>query len=825
MNPNIIETNITSELESSYIEYAIASVSDRAIPDIRDGLKPSQRRILISFKDLKLTSKAKYRKSALVIANASGNYHPHGDLVIYPTMVRMAQPFSLRYPLVDGQGNFGNIGGSPAAAMRYTEARMSVATEDVLDDLYIDGKWTVLTTKNYDETRDEPTVLPSKFPNLLANGSEGIAVGWSTSIAPNNIKEITKGLVALIQNPKFSDEELFNIVKGPDFPNGGIIHGTAGIRQLYSTGNGHLVITGRVKIETKKGGVSIITVYELPYGVTTDLFLERSDDAFKKGRLNGVSHLKDASSERMGNPVQVIFYLKRGEDPQVVLNQLYEHTPLKETYAGNMIALVEGKDGTRIPSKNTLSLRNLMEAWISFRKEIVTKRTEIQLQTIKRELLRIKALIIATDPLKIEKVIKIIKEGDSEKEIINKLMIELNLVESQVRDILEITLRRLMKLERATLKTQFDNKIITAKEYQRILNDKNLISEIIVKELEEIEKSYGDERRTSIEGEMKKIETVDLVPDEQMVIMLTHTGYIKRLPVESYRKTARGAKGIDSASTDEDDFVTQIFSASTHDWLLTFTNKGNVHWLKVYDIPETSRSAKGRALVNLISLKEGEKVTSIIPISGKFDNREIIFGTSRGLIKKTQLLEYGNPRNGGIAAIKLHAEDELIGATLTDGKGQILLVTEYGQCLRVNEDEFGSQGRNTAGKRGIKLKLSNDKVCALLSLKEKDPRYLVTFTKNGLGKRTSISDYPTYHAGGSGIITALITLEEKNSRIAAAALANIDDEVIIISNIGKTIRIPLDAVRESDRRTKGVRLINLESDQEVTSAAVLSKLI
>lgn len=821
MTTNIVPTSITQEIESSYIDYAISVLTDRAIPDIRDGLKPSQRRIILSLKDLKVGSKAKHRKCALVAGYVSGNYHPHGEAVVYPTMVRMAQPFSLRYPLVDGQGNFGNIGGSPPAAMRYTESRMSVASEDLIDELKIDNQWTVPVIKNYDETKDEPTVLPSRFPNLLVNGSEGIAVGWATSIPPHNIKEIAAGLIALIRNKSLTDNELFKYVTGPDFPTGGVIHGIEGIKQLYTTGSGHLVVTGRVKIENKKGGGSTITVYELPYGVTTDVFLEHADDAFKKGKLSGISSLKDASSERMGHPIQVIFYLKRGEDPQVVLNQLYEHTPLKTTYAGNMIALVEGKDGDRIPSKTPLSLKAMMKAWVAFRGEVVTIRVAIQLQTARKEILRFVALLAATDPANIDKVVAIIREGEDEADVINKLMKELNLIESQVRDILEITLRRLMKLERATLQKQLDQRTQFVKAAQAILDDPLLVDEIIIQELETIEKSYGDNRLTSIEGEMKKLESGDLVPEEQVIVTLTNTGYIKRSPLESYRKTSRGTKGVIGGTTDDDDYIVKVFPASTHDWLLAFTNLGTVHWLKVFDIPEAARASKGRALVNLIKLHEGEKVTSIIPVSGEFDEREIIFGTSMGLVKKTQLAEYGNPRNGGIVAIKLNDGDNLIGATLTDGKCQVVLITEGGQAIRVSEDEIASQGRNTAGRRGIKLKILGDRVCALLSVVENDPRFVLTFTQEGVGKRTPVSDYPTHHCGGSGVITSLVTLT--STRIVTSVLVQEADEVVIVSDQGKAVRIPASEIRVSDRRTKGVRLISLEDGQKVVSAAVITK--
>jgi len=821
---NIISKNISTEIESSYIGYACSVLTDRAIPDIRDGLKPSQRRILISFNDLKLFSNTKHRKSALVTARCTGIYHPHGDQIVYPTMVRLAQDFSLRYPLVDGQGNFGNIGGSPAAAMRYTEVRMTRASEDILEDLHIDNQWIVPTQKNYDESCDEPTVLPSKFPNLLVNGSEGIAVGWATSIPPHNIREIVAGLIAVIRNPQLADKDLFKLITGPDFPNGGIIHGTNEIRKLYTTGAGHLIVTGRVEIENKKGGTATITVYELPYGTTTDIFLERADSAFKAGKLVGVSQLKDASSERMGHPVQVIFYLKRGEDPQVVLNQLYEHTPLKETYAGNLIALIEGKDGDRIPSKKPLTLRNLMDAWITFRIEVVTKRISIQLQAAKREIHRLIALWLATDPENIDKVVKIIKTGIDEADVIQKLMFLLQVDEGQAKNILDITLRRLMTLERAALQRQIDSRKTFAIEYEVILKDPKLISEVIIKELESIEKSYGDTRRTSIEVEMKKLDSQDLVPDEQVIVMMTHTGYIKRAPVEAYRKTSRGAKGVIGATTDDDDFVTTVFPASTHDWLLAFTNVGTVHWLKVFDIPESARATKGRALINLITLKEGEKVTSIIPVSGEFDEkREIIFGTAKGLVKKTKLIEYGNPRNGGIAAIKLNDGDRLIGAALTHGQNHILLVTEQGQAVRVNEEEIGSQGRNTEGRRGIKLKLEKDEVVAILCLEKDDPRYVLTFTKNGVGKRTLASDYPDHHCATSGVITSLVTLDP-GTKIATAAIVREEDEVVIVSHQGKTVRIPASDIRISDRRTKGVRLINLEAGQEVVSAAVISKL-
>jgi len=821
MEVNHIKVDITKELENSYIQYACATLSDRAIPDVRDGLKPSQRRILVAFKDLNLNSRAKHRKSALVVSTCSGVYHPHGDQVIYPTMVRMAQPFSLRYPLVDGQGNYGNIGGSPCAAMRYTEARMSVAAEDILDDVVIDKQWTVPTIKNYDETVDEPTVLPSRFPNLLVNGSEGIAVGWATSIPPHNIKEISAGLVALIRNKNLSNEELFQHVRGPDFPTGGIIHGNEGIRQLYTTGSGHLVVTGRVKIENKKGGTATITVFELPYGVSTDVFLTQADEAFKNGKLSSISSLKDASSERMGHPIQVIFSLKRGEDPQVVLNQLYEHTPLKTTYAGNMIALVEGKDKDRIPSKTPLSLKEMMQAWVTFRAEVITKRITIQLQTARKVILRLAALLAATDPLNIDKVVAIIKEGENEEQIISTLMAELQLVESQVRDILEITLRRLMKLEREALLKQLAQRNEFVKAAEALLKDPSLVDEIIIQELETIEKSYGDNRLTTIEGEMKKLESGDLVPEEQVMVTLTNTGYIKRVALEAYRKTSRGTKGVSGTAVCDDDYIIKVFPASTHDWLLTFTNVGTVHWLKVFDIPEGARTGKGRALVNLIKLKDGEKVTSIIPVSGEFDDREIIFGTATGLVKKTRLVEYGNPRNGGIVAIKLNDDDSLIEATLTDGHRQLILVTEGGQAIRVDETEIASQGRNTAGRRGIKLKLYGDKVCALLSVAADDPRYVLTFTQEGVGKRTSVSEYPVHHCAGTGVITSIVTTPA--TRIVTAAVVDEEDEVVIVSDQGKTVRIPVKEVRVSDRRTKGVRLISLDDGQKLVSAAVITK--
>jgi DNA gyrase subunit A len=818
---SVIPTNITKEIENSYIDYAISVLTDRAIPDIRDGLKPSQRRIILSLKDLKVGAKAKHRKCALVAGYVSGNYHPHGEAVVYPTMVRMAQSFSLRYPLVDGQGNFGNIGGSPPAAMRYTESRMSVAAEDLIDDLKIDNQWTIPITKNYDETKDEPTVLPSRFPNLLVNGSDGIAVGWATSIPPHNIKEISAGLIAMIRNKELSDDELLSYVSGPDFPTGGIIHGTAGTHQLYTTGSGHLVVTGRVKIENKKGGTATITVYELPYGVTTDTFLDYADDAFKKGRLSGISTLKDASSERMGHPIQVIFYLKRGEDPQVVLNQLYEHTPLKTTYAGNMIALVEGKDGDRIPSKTPLNLRSMMRAWIQFRAEVVTKRIMIQLQTARKEILRLTALLTATDPNNIDKVITTIKEGADESEVISRLMTLLVLTEPQIRDILEITLRRLMKLERSSLQNQLDQRNEFVKGAEAVLQDPKLVDDIIIGELKDVEKSYGDARRTSIEGEMKKLATGDLVPEEQVIVTLTNTGYIKRSPLESYRKTSRGTKGVIGATTNDDDYIVKVFPASTHDWLLAFTNLGMVHWLKVFDIPESVRVAKGRALVNLIKLQEGEKVTSIIPVSGEFDQREIVFGTALGLVKKTHLAEYGNPRNGGIVAIKLNDDDKLVGATLTDGNNQLLLITEGGQAIRVEEAEIASQGRNTAGRRGIKLKLFGDKVCALLCIAKEDQRFVLTFTQEGVGKRTPISEYPAHHCGGSGVITSIVAGPE--THIVTAALVNEADGVMIVSDQGKAVRIPVKEIRISDRRTKGVRLIDLDEGQKLVSAAVITK--
>lgn len=811
---SIITKDIEKELEDSYVEYAVTTITDRAIADINDGLKPSQRRTLLTFRNDKRWASGPFVKSVKITGRVLADYHPHSDAAAYETMVRMCQPWAMRYPLIDFQGNMGNQSGMPPAASRYTEVKLTKIGEEMLDELEIDGNWTVETGRNFDDSMDEPLVLPSKFPNSIVNGSMGLATGWMSNIPPFNLREMVSGLISLINNPELSVDELLTLIPGPDFPTGGIIHGQKGIRDLYTTGNGHLAVTGRVQIDK-----NTITVYELPYSVTSTSLKEAADEAFKQGKLTGVSKLTDASSARQGTPVRIIFHLKKGEDPQVVLNQLYAHTPLMQTFAGHMISLLPGKDGSKVPPRNALSLRYLMQAWIDFRKKVIARRTAIRLTAAKRRITQLLGFVIALN--NIDEVVSIIKEAVDETEILISFANKFNLSETQTKDILALKIRNLMKLERDSLNKELGAKQALAQEYVSIIGDVKLIQQIITQELLEMKKAYGDDRRTTIEGEIKKRDSGDLVPEEQVIVTLTNTGYIKRSPLESYRKTSRGTKGVIGATTNDDDYIVKVFPASTHDWLLAFTNLGMVHWLKVFDIPESVRVAKGRALVNLIKLQEGEKVTSIIPVSGEFDQREIVFGTALGLVKKTHLAEYGNPRNGGIVAIKLNDDDKLIGATLTDGENQLLLITEGGQAIRVEEAEIASQGRNTAGRRGIKLKIFGDKVCALLCIAKEDQRFVLTFTQEGVGKRTPISEYPAHHCGGSGVITSLVAGPE--TQIVTAALVNEADEVMIVSDQGKAVRIPVKEIRISDRRTKGVRLIDLDKGQKLVSAAVITK--
>jgi len=804
--------DINDELSNSYLDYSLNVLTDRAIPDIRDGLKPSHRRLLISMNDLNLYPNKKSVKSATIVGQCLAFYHPHSDASAYGTMVRMAQPFSLRYPLIKGQGNFGNVGGSPAAAMRYTEARMSNACEDLLDDLQVDGKWTVKVAKNFDGSRDEPTVLPSKFPNLLANGSEGIAVGWATSILPHNIKELSAALVEMVKDPNITDDNLLKLITGPDFPTGGIIHGRDGIKKLFTTGSGTLVVTGRTVID-QSGKNSTITVKDLPYGVTTNSFLEKADQAFRDGKLTGVSHLKDASSERAGDPVNVIFYLKKGEDPNTVLNQLYENTQLKTTVSGNMIALIDGPGGQRIPSKCPLPMRRLMSDWIAFRKSVVKQKSQIQLETTKKDIEKLEALHKAVDPLKIDAVIKIIKEGDDEADVISKLTKLLEINEIQAKYILDITLRKLMKLERDTLAKNLESKKATAKRLEAIINDPKEVDAIIINELQAISKKYGDERKTEIRGALKEVDPLDTIKQEDVVVTLTQSGYVKRTLLSDYRQTGRGTKGVISNVPDEDT-VTKVLTTTTHDDLLIFTNGGNVHSIKVHQIPESSRTAKGRSLVNLVELGT-EKVVNVLPVSN-YDGA-LLFGTRNGLIKKTMLSEYTDINRRGITAIKLNPEDALVAVCQETGD-QILFVTQNGNAVRIPTDQVSSQGRATLGKRGIKLK-DNDMICAMHSITKDDTRFLSTVSRAGCGKLTPLSEYPEHNCATSGVLTSLVT--DDSSKLATALVVTKDDSLLITTNYGKIVRIETKDIRVSDRRTKGVKLMNLDENHSVSNATVV----
>lgn len=800
---NIKDILIEEEMKESYLTFAMSVIMSRALPDVRDGLKPSQRRILVAMNDLNLGPASKFRKCAKICGDTTGNYHPHGEQVVYPTLVRMAQDFSFRYTLVNGQGNFGSIDGDPPAAMRYTEARMTHASTEMMEDL---KQNTVDFIPNYDDTRFEPSVLPSKFPNILCNGGSGIAVGMATSIPPHNVNEVCDGIIRVVDNPDVTIDELMTIIKGPDFPTGALICGVKGIEDGYKTGRGIISVRAKAHIETTNNNKKSIVVTEIPYQLNRDRIIERIAELVRNDVINGITDVRN-ESDRQGS--RIVIVVKRGEDENVVLNQLYKHTKLQDSFSIIMIALVGGRP-------ETLNLKQLINAYISHRKVVIRRRTRFLLDRAEERVHILEGLRIALQ--NIDEVIKMIKASKTVDDARTSLMSGFSLTDKQANAILEMRLQRLTNLEQSKIEDEYQKVCDSIREYKAILANENLVLDIIREDLHEIKEKYGDERKTEIVGDIGEFDMEDLVCEEDVTVIITHEGYIKRLPLTTYRKQHRGGKGVTGAGMKEGDFVENLFIASTHDYILFFTDMGKVYWLKVYDIPHFGRVARGRAIVNLLDLGKDENVTSTIPVR-KFDDRQLVMATQKGLIKKTILNAFGRPKKGGIISILLDRGDKLVGVKLTSGGQEIVLGTENGKAIRFSENDVRSMGRATRGVKGIQLQ-GSDKVKGMVVVDKNAT--LLTVCENGFGKRTDYNEYSVQRRSGQGVIN--IKTSDRNGKVVALINVSDNDEIMMMTANGMVVRAAISTIRSIGRNTQGVKLISLnKGDKLVSVAQVLSE--
>jgi len=787
----IVDISIESEMKTSYIDYSMSVIVSRALPDVRDGLKPSQRRILVAMNDLNLAPGRGYRKCAKIAGDTSGNYHPHGEQVVYPTLVRMAQDWVMRYPLVDGQGNFGSIDGDSPAAMRYTEARLTPLAAEILADL---EKNTVDFRPNYDETREEPTVLPSVVPNLLVNGCSGIAVGMATEIPPHNLREICDAITHVIDNPDAPVEDLLKIVKGPDFPTGGIIYGTQGIRDCYLNGRGLMKVRARVQVEEGKAGRMSLVATEIPFQVNKSNLLEKIADLVKERRVEGISDLRD-ESDRDG--MRIVIELKKDANPKVVLNQLYVHSPLQSTFGAIMLALVDSRP-------LTMNLKVLIEQYIRHRQEVVRRRTEFDLAEAERRAHILEGLKIALDNL--DAVIALIRAAKDVETARAGLIERFKLTEIQANAILEMRLSRLTGLERRKVEEEYLEVIQLIEKLRNILANPKKILGIIREEAARLKERYGDERRTEIVAQEGDISFEDTIEQKDMVITISHAGYIKRQEISSYRSQRRGGKGVIGARTKEEDFIEHLFVAGTHSYLLFLTDRGRCYWLKVHEIEQAGRMARGRPLVNhLEGLSRDERVQAVVAVREFSDQHFLVCATRKGLIKKTVLSAYGNPRRGGINAVLLEEGDGLIEAIVTDGTQDLILAKKKGLAIRFHENEVRAMGRTAYGVKAVTLDDAEDEVVSMLGVKRSAT--LLAVTEHGYGKRSEISEYRVSHRGGKGIITIKTT--ERNGQVVAVKEVVDGDELMIITRSGQLIRMPVKGISVIGRNTQGVRLVNL----------------
>ena len=801
---------IEDEMKSSYLDYAMSVIVGRALPDVRDGLKPVHRRILYGMNEMGLASNRAYRKSAKIVGEIMGNYHPHGDSAIYDTLVRMAQDFNMRYPLVDGQGNYGSMDGDSAAAMRYTEARMTKLAEELLADI---DKETVDFGPNYDESRQEPLVLPTRVPNLLINGAGGIAVGYATNIPTHNIGEVIDGLLLLLENPDMTIAQLMKKIPGPDFPTAGFIYGMSGIKDAYETGRGLLKVRAKVVVETdERTERERLIVTEMPYQVNKAKLIEKIADLIQEDRLKGISDLRDESSDREG--VRVVIELKRNEIPLVVLNNLYKHTQLETTFGVIMLALVNNRP-------EVLNLKQILHHFLEHRREVVVRRTAYELRKAEERAHILEGLKIALDNL--DAVIALIRRSQSPDEARAGLMQQFGLSEIQATAILDMRLQRLTQLERTKLLEEYREVLRQIEYLKSVLASEALVRTIIKDELTEIREAYKDERRTKIVKEEAEISLEDLIAEEEVIVTITHSGYIKRNAVSLYRAQRRGGKGRIGMGIKEEDFVETLFTASTHDTLLFFSDAGKVYWLKVHELPEAGRAAKGKALVNLLALSGTEKITATLPVKEYREDRYIIMATKKGVIKKTELSAYSNPRQGGIIALGLEDGDRLISVHLTDGQREILLGTRQGLTIRFKEEEVRPMGRTAYGVKGITLEEGNE-VIGMETITPDSTTAILTVTEGGYGKRTPVGEYRIQGRGGRGIIS--IKTSERNGLAVGFLQVRDGDEIMLMAAQGKVLRCKVDDIREVSRNTQGVRLLDLEGDEDrVIGVARLAEVV
>ena len=797
---NILSAELSKEMRTSFLEYSMSVIVSRALPDVRDGLKPVHRRILYAMNESGITPRRPHAKSASTVGDGIGKYHPHGDTAVYDTMVRLAQWFSMRVPLVDGHGNFGSIDGDSAAAMRYTEARLDKPAMELLRDL---DKETVDFQPNYDDSLEEPVVLPARFPNLLVNGSSGIAVGMATNIPPHNLGETIDATCMMLDNPDVTTEELMTVLPGPDFPTGAIIMGREGIKEAYETGRGSLTIRSKCRIEEGKNGKSSIVISEIPYQVNRTNLLKKIADLVRDKKLPEVSAVHDAA-DRSG--IDIIIDLKQNAIPQVVLNKLYKHTQLQVGFGCNMLALVNG-----VP--RTLSLKEMLHYYILHQEEVIERRTRYDLAKAEARAHILEGFVIALDD--IDKVINIIRSSETDVEAKERLMEAFKLSEKQSEAILEMRLRRLTGLEREKIENELAELRESIAYYKQLLNDTNMVHGVIKDELLEIKSRYSTPRKTKITGAVKELDVEDLIAEEEVAVTVTKAGYIKRLPVSTYRQQKRGGKGMQGVNLKESDFVEHLFIASTHDYILFFSNKGKVYRLKVYEIPEASRHARGNAIVNLLPFEKDEKVSAVIATKDFPEDEYLMFATAGGMVKKTAMKLYDRTRRDGLIAISLKDGDELISVQRVATGEKVMMVSSAGKAIQWDEEEVRAMGRDTQGVRGMNVQ-ADAKVLGMEIVRPGSELFVIT--ERGYGKRTSVEDYPIHHRGGQGVFT--ITMTAKKGLLAAMKIVEENDELMIITEEGVVVRTPVEGVSQLGRSTQGVHIMNVADKDKVTAVAV-----
>lgn len=802
LTERILPVDIEEEMKGSYIDYSMSVIVSRALPDVRDGMKPVHRRILFGMRELGLGSGRSYKKCARIVGEVLGKYHPHGDSAVYDTLVRMAQDFSMRYPLVDGQGNFGSVDGDSPAAMRYTEARLASISDEILRDL---DKDTVDFTPNFDESLKEPTVLPSIVPNLLVNGASGIAVGMATNIPPHNLGEVVDGLIALTKDGDLTNEKLMKYVKAPDFPTGGIIYGYDGVKSAYTTGRGKIIVRARANIETLKGDRKNIVITEIPYYVNKSTLIERIAELVRNRKLEDITDIRD-ESDRDG--MRIVVTLKRDAMPEVILNNLFKYTQMQQTFGVIMLALVDGRP-------KVLTLKEMMELFLKYRNEVVVRRSKYELDQAEKRAHILEGYIIALD--NIDAVIKLIKKAKDVESAKTGLMKKFKLSEVQAKAILDMRLQRLTGLERKKIEAEYRETIKTIERLKAILKSKQLQMEIIREELLSLKKKYADERRTEIIKDYEELSIEDMIAEEDVVITITHNGFIKRFPVSGYRRQIRGGRGVTAATTREDDFVEHMFIASTHHYILFFSDKGKCYGLKVHEIPEGGRASRGRSIAHLVDKDQGERITSYISVKEFTEEQFIVMVTEQGLIKKTNLSLFGNPRKSGIIAITLRRGDRMKDVKLTDGKHDIVLGTWNGMAIRFSEELIRDMGRTAAGVRGVRLG-KGDRVIGAVTLRRLGTTILVA-TDKGYGKRSELDEYRVTGRGGKGIRTVKVT--DKTGNMVAIREVTDKDDIVIVTHRGMTIRQHVKDIRIAGRNTQGVRLIRLGQEDVISDLAVV----